>query len=281
MMFNLRYCRRLACYLATILTAWCVASPSSAATFSARVSPPNFELKAKPGQNLREVVEIQNDSKDRGEFEIRTADWELDSNGGVVIRPPELALPASSCRSWTRIERPKLKLAGGATKRYRFEVQVPQGAPDGECRFAILIGPTPENVDTAQVGDISFPVAGQIAVIVYVTIGDAKPVLDYKGVRIAERNGVPTPVVALHNSGNAHGRPFGSVVAKDAGGQVQELLVVPFPILPGGTTDIVLQRQDYGKDNADDTGLILSPPVSLKGLIEWDGGTYKLDTIAQ
>ncbi|MEN8243588.1 MAG: hypothetical protein ABFS43_01655, partial [Thermodesulfobacteriota bacterium] len=109
--------------------------------FAVRISPPNFEFKAKPGQIIRDTIEIENTGIEKGVYAIRTADWELNANGGVVIYPVDQPLTSTSCRPWTRIERKTLLLAPKRSKRYRFEVHVPHEAPDGECRFAMVIGP--------------------------------------------------------------------------------------------------------------------------------------------
>lgn len=263
-------------YLLTAANILLFTQHASAATFAARISPPKFELKAKPGQVLREVLSIRNESEDKSEYVIRTADWDMNEQGGVVIRPTNLPLLDTSCRAWTRIERPKLRLGSRATKRYRFEIRVPAEAQSGECRFAILIAPAPETLETTTMGNINVPIAGQIAVIVYVIVGDAKPILEFKGAKMVTRNGKPTPVIALHNRGNAHGRPFGSMSVKDASGKDRELVVVPFPILPGRTTDVALQPHSEGSG-----GPQLRSPVSLKGLIEWDGGDYRVNTVAR
>ena len=249
------------------------------ATFAVRISPPNFELKGKPGDILREIITIENADTSPGIYQIRTADWELTEKGGVIIHPPDKPLQASSCRPWTRVERRKLKLLPGRIKRYRFEVHVPADAQDGECKFAVVISPAPETVDAMKFESFNVPVAGAIAVIVYVTVGNAKPELEFKGVNKKISNGKTSLVVRLHNWGNAHARPFGSVIAKDADGRKAELPLSPFPIMPGETRDIWLfaDKEMSGIENIDE----LIFPLYLKGLIEWDGGTYKVDTILE
>jgi len=242
-------------------------------------SPPNFELKGKPGDILREVITIENADTSPGIYQVRTADWEIDKQGGVVIHPAEKPLTASSCRPWTRIERKTFKLLPKRIKRYRFEVHVPADAQDGECRFAVLISPAPETIDAMKFGSFNVPVAGAIAVVVYVTVGKAKPELEFKGVFKKTNDGKTALSVRLHNWGNAHARPSGSVVAKDVGGRKAELLLSPFPILPAETRDIRLfaDKEISGIENIEE----LAFPLYLKGLIEWDGGTYKVDTILE
>jgi hypothetical protein len=249
------------------------------ATFAVRISPPNFELKGKPGDILREIITIENADTSPGIYQIRTTDWELNEKGGVIIHSPDKPLQASSCRPWTRIERRKLKLLPGRIKRYRFEVHVPADAQDGECKFAVVISPAPETVDAMKFGSFNVPVAGAIAVIVYVTVGNAKPELEFKGINKKISDGKTSLALRLHNWGNAHARPFGSVMAKDADGRKAELPLSSFPIMPGETRDISLfaDKEMSGIENIDE----LIFPLYIKGLIEWDGGTYKVDTILE
>lgn len=248
------------------------------ANFAARVSPPNFELKAKPGKILREIITIENADVETAVYQIRTADWALIGNSQVQIHPPDEPLTLKSCRPWTRIERKKLKLSPKKVKRYRFEVHVPEDAESGECRFAIVISPAPETLDAMELGNLKVPIMGAIAVIVYVTVGDAAPVLEYRGAYLDKEKEL-VPVIQFFNSGNAHARPFGSIQVIDADSRKVDLLVSPFPILPGRKTGIKLMNnpQISGIESIE----VLVPPLQLKGLVEWDGGRYKLDTVVE
>jgi fimbrial chaperone protein len=263
----------------SLIAMCCVPGESRGGTFAARVSPPNFELKAKPGDVLREVITIENSDTEPAVYQIRTADWDLNDQGGVIIYPADKPLASSSCRPWTRIERRTLKLAQNQVKKYRVEVHVPENAEDGEWRFAVVISPDPKTLDAMKFGMLKMPIAGSIAVIVYLAVGDARPDLEIIAAKRKETDGNKIPVVRLHNIGNAHARPFGSVMAEDADKKKAELILVPFPILPGQTTDVKLgvDPEISGIQKIEE----LVFPVRLKGLIEWDGGTYQLDSVME
>ena len=263
----------------SILLATCLLLPQTAmcGAFTARISPPNFELKAKPGELLRHVILIENAGEDEAIYQVRTADWDLSDKRGVQIYPADQPLPPASCRPWTRIERRTFKLKPSRSKTFRFEVHVPEDAVSRECRFAIVISQAPETVDAMSMGNIQIPVAGAIAVIVYVAIGDAEPDLEFKSINLKRNESQSSPVVFLHNKGNAHARPFGNVQISDADGQKAELIISPFPILPGRTSAINLSLDQEFSEIQDISSL--KPPLRLKGLIEWDGGAYKLDTV--
>ena len=246
-------------------------------TFAARISPPNFEFRVKPGAILRDVIRIENADTETAIYQIRTSDWDMSDSGGVTIHPANQPLSQESCRPWTRIERRKLTLLPNRRKNFRFEVHVPEDADSGECRFAIVISPAPKTVDAMDMGSLKIPVVGAIAVIIYVTVGDAKADLEYQGFNFDTDAEKKQAVMKLFNRGNAHARPFGNVQITDVAGQKAELVVSPFPILPGRTTDIHLTFNQEFSDITDANQLKV--PLKLKGLIEWDGGSYKLDTV--
>src|SRR5689334_3334901 len=137
--------------------------------FAAMVTPPRFELEAKPGQTQRHVVEIMNADNQAANYRMRTADWTLDPGGAVKLSE---ALAEGSCRPWVAIERRDITVGSGARYRYRFEVTPPANAA-GECRFALVLT---GNAEVVKAGDnVNIPISGQIAVIVYVTMDGAMP----------------------------------------------------------------------------------------------------------
>jgi fimbrial chaperone protein len=179
----------------SLIAMCCVPGESRGGTFAARVSPPNFELKAKPGDVLREVITIENSDTEPAVYQIRTADWDLNDQGGVIIYPADKPLASSSCRPWTRIERRTLKLAQNQVKKYRVVVHVPENAEDGEWRFAVVISPDPKTLDAMKFGMLKMPIAGSIAVIVYLAVGDARPDLEIIAAKRKETDGNKIPVV--------------------------------------------------------------------------------------
>lgn len=261
----------------TGLLAW-LAAVDIVAAFNAGVGPPRFELGADPGETLREVVSIVNSGDLVETYVLRTADWDLTPSGGVVVHPPELQ--PGSCRPWTRIERREVRLAPQEIKRYRFEVSVPADAPVGECRFALLIESAPPATDGTELPQFSvqLPIAARLAVIVYVTIGDAAPSLRVEQARMRETRGRLLPVLTVRNVGGAHGRPGGFLNAEDARGERYELLVVPAPVLAGQVSEIVLQPDPalYGNQPPD-----WQPPLRLRGDLETGAGVQTLDLIAR
>lgn len=253
----------------------CACPQAAAQGFSALIAPPRFELKGKPGQVLAEALDISNPENYLAKFNVSTADWSLTETGAVAFSED---LAPGSCRPWTRIERRDLALSPRAGRKFRFEVHIPANAPPGECRFAILIGASPEQDSVAAAGALKFPVQGRVGLIVYVAVGDAKSKMEFRGLRVARVNNVPTPVAVFHNAGNAHGRPEGSLSAVDKSGKQFEFNVSPSPVLPGQTREIPIWPADPENTNKP---VQFTYPLRLKGTIEWEGGKQPVDTVVQ
>jgi len=248
-----------------------LASFPAAAQFAAFVLPARFELKAKPGDKLAEVMEIGNDETAPQDYRIRTADWTLRPDGAVDFRSDTLA--AGSCRPWVAIERQVVKLSGKAKRRYRFEVQVPPDAPEGLCRFALLIESADDASSVAPRGSIELPIQGRIGVILYVRVGNIAPDLKLERLDLVNVNGKPTPVAFFRNNGRAHGRPEGTLTGTDAKGRNFDFTVAPMPILPGEARGVPIWPQDEPDGKPADVTF----PVRLRGTVEWEGGKQPVD----
>jgi len=219
-------------FCATIPTA------ASGAAFTVGISPGKFELTAKQGEVVRDTVTLMNPGEEAGTYLFKTTDWQLTDTGSVEYLGDVLA--EDSCRPWVRLERRSIEIAAGGQKNYRFEVHVPEDAPDGLCRFAIIIEPTDPYVVNSDDGRVAMPILGRFAVLAYVTIGDAAAEITMLGLETTVVNGQRVPAIRLSNSGNTYDRTFGQVTATDAGGTRYTLSASDFPILPGRSEAIAL-----------------------------------------
>ena len=229
--------------------------------FALAVSPPRFELSAKPGETVRAVAELSNRSDGSTELTFATAEWDLTPEGGVVLSE---VLKPGSCRPWVAIERRQTLLPGRTQLRYRFEVTPPADAPATECRFAIVISGGEEQVSPTE--NVNFPVKGQIALIVYVAVGDVKPALKIVKADVIELNGLQTPVLMVENTGNAHGRLSAFLSGTDATGLKREFSPSTLPILPGETRMIAL-NPDTGDDTIASQAAGMSDTIAAKPII--------------
>lgn len=235
--------------------------------FAAYITPPRFEVRATPGQPLRQVLEIQHAGQQKGNFRIYTSDWTLRPDNSVTFSD-ELA--SDSCRPWVAIERRELVIEPGARYRYRFEITPPPGTPPRECRFAIMV----EGLEPARVaGSLNFPVGGRIGVIVYAAIGDAAPRLEIVASRVATVEGKPTAVLDVRNVGNAHGRLEGFINGTDAAGARFEMAPSDLPILPGETRAVTIHPVVADGKTAPEVRF----PLEVTGKLEWGKNSVPLD----
>ena len=245
---------------------------SSAEGFAVLVAPPRFELHARAGNLVRDHVEISNPGDSPVTFLMRTADWDMTDEGSATFYPPELQ--PGSCRPWVRIERHKFRLPVQGKKRYRFQIQVPEDAPPGECRVALMIEAPPEEAVQAQASSLSLPIRGRIAIVIYLAIGGAKPDLEIRDMVLELHNEKPRPVIIVENTGNAHGRTAGYVETVDATGKRFDFEITPLPILAGQTRRIPLYQPTINDRTPEDFTI----PLELSsGNLEWAGGTTKID----
>ena len=247
------------CYLIAIAAGW-FSAVVQAQDFSALVSPPRFELQAKAGERVRQVLEINHVSNQPGKYHLKTADWHLDPNGGVTFYD---ALQPGSCRPWVALERRDVALAANGKIRLRFEIEVPKDAPAGECRFALLVEGDEQTVTS---GALSIPVAGRIGVMVYLAHGAAQAQLAVLSGEVERIESQQLPVLQVTNTGNRHGRVSGFLKGVDATGQKLEFTPANLPILPSETRRIVLHPA-----NQDGSAASVHYPLEINGTLELEG----------
>jgi len=243
--------------------------------FGAGISPSKFELRAKPGSVLRDTITIVNPGSEPAEFMVSTVDWEMNDMQGPEFFEDELG--ENSCRPWVRLERKVARIRPEDRKKYRFEIHVPEDAPAGLCKFALLIQPAVPAMAAMGEGDqqIRFPVIGRYAAMVYVTIGDAKAEIEFLGISEKPQGGQRLPTLMLANNGNTLDRVFGQITATDAKGIRHQLIPSNFPILPGRTEAILLSpQQQRGREPVQ---VIFSYPLKLKGTFEVGGQNFSVD----
>ena len=250
------------------------------AQFAAAVTPPRFEISVEPGQVTRQVFEITQAIPGASTYRVYTTDWSMDASGALTFYE---TLQPGSCRPWVAIERKEVTVARGARVRFRFEVAPPANVTPQECRFALMIESKPQDVKTGDIA--SFPMNGRIGVIVYVSVGGAKAVLEPGATSVGPFDGRPTPLLAVHNSGNATGRLSGILKGTDAVGITLEFTPEAVPILPGQTRRIALQPYEPGprapvSASAPAARRQLQWPLSLRGTLEYGpsgAGHFELD----
>jgi hypothetical protein len=250
--------------LAAAISALASAGGAAADDFAVAASPPRFELTAKPGAVVREVLEIGNASSSAATFTVKTADWLLDRNAGVMFSD---ALREGSCRPWVAIERHQITVPAHGSYRFRFEVAPPADAGATECRFAIMIEGGQNSIRTKS--GVMVPILGRMGVIVYLEVGGVRPALVVTGAALARNNGEPTPVVIVRNTGQAHDRLAGFLSGVDAHGARIDFAPSTLPILPAETRAIplLIDQPEHGPP------IHVAYPITIHGRLSWSDGS--------
>lgn len=265
-----RWCLPLVLLLG--LSLWSAAA--SAAPFEIAVSPSRFELTAKSGTRLGQSLDIHNLGGGATEIAVRTIDWSYSPEGEISYHDE---LRPGSCRPWVTLERRTLSVPARGKRSFRFQIDPPADAPRGECRFMVALeGVEPAQQTVIQSGgaSLSLPVTGRIAVAVYVMLNGAEPRLELRELAMGSVGGKPGPRVQVSNAGDAHGRLEGTLDATDAQGRSFGLVVEGTPILPGQTRTLALVPR--GEDGQ--PPLQPAYPVKANGLLDWDKGSFKVNT---
>lgn len=238
---------------------------ASAAGFAMLITPPRFELRARPGDVLRQIIEVSNVATSPARVSVGTAEWRFAEDGSVLF---ENALADDSCRPWIALEARQLELPASGRRRYRFEVEVPLDAAARECRFAIMFEGEPE-----RVGDLGLPVAGRIGIIVYLAIGDPTAQLRLESATQLEVDGQRLPALTVTNTGDAHTRLEGLISGRDSSGR--EIVFAPdsAPVLPGQTRNLVLRPQAPSGQ----VPPVVAYPIRLSGRLDWSGQRLEID----
>lgn len=265
-----------------ILTLGVIAAPVANlhAGFDVSASPPRFEMKAKPGEIIRQTLQISNHENQSARYQVKAADWELGASGEAIFQ--EAAPASGSCRPWVRVERHEISVAPKDTRNFRFEIHVPKDAASGECRIALLVSSDAGLVTPRGGNFIQIPIVGRLGIIVYVTIGDAKPAMKLERIVMKRIDGKLTPVATVHNSGTAHSRVQGSLKAVDAASRKLSLVPNEVVILPNARREVSLNPVDWSEGEGKPPAYSLALPLRIKGTLQFqDGGEVEIDQVLQ
>jgi hypothetical protein len=242
------------------------------AQFAASVTPPRFEVSVDAGQVSRQVMEITHALPGSGVYRVYTNDWGMNAGGALTFYD---TLQPGSCRPWVTIERKEVTVTMGTRVRYRFEVAPPASVTPTECRFAVMVEGKPQDIQTGAASTV--PMSGRIAVIVYVSVGGAKAVLEPGATSVGQFEGQATPTLSVRNSGTATGRLAGIISGTDAAGTSFEFSPETVPVLPGQTRQIALQLYAPGRRAAQAASAAsgqpqIKWPLTLRGALEYGSG---------
>jgi hypothetical protein len=226
------------------------------ATSALTFSPPTFDLSAKPGIALSQVLKLRNESSSPVTLVASTANFSGkvgdESSGIPDFYPSNEVRDGHGLGSWITFAKPEVTLLAGERADLIFNVNVPQDAGPGSYFGAVILatksGETAENVG----------VTGTAAALVLLRVeGDVVEDLRLTGFTAPKfSDSLPVRFEALlSNQGTVHERPYGEVTIKNAFGREVAVLA--------------LNRAEYKS---------VLPGMSRRYTTSWQHRTLKEDT---
>lgn len=237
------------------------------------VAPVRFEVEGERAKEYTFAFSVLNESQlYEKRFEVQTDDWIIDKDNNFLRKAFNKEVENNySSSSWIKVTPQNFVVPPGETKKIRFTVSIPENLPgDGEYSAGIFVGE--KNIEKPPAGEkiIHIKQDTYIGVVVYVKVGDEKPSVTLKDLKvdlkITEEGNHVVLLPSYENSGNVHTRANLTVKMESASGdektkefQAGELVVlrnseVAFPItipesLPKGSEWNFIISADFGKSN--------------------------------
>lgn len=195
-----------------------------------RISPPNFEIEAEPGQVVAQQIRVSNRGDSTLPISMQIAGFEPTGQEGQVALT-EGGQAEFGVVTWTTVTPQEFTLASGDEQVVTFLIVIPDNAPPGGQYMSILAslgsGGTTQGVTVGQrIGAlVLLRVTGEVVEQVELTTLGA-PALASKGPITFD--------VVVSNTGNVHVRPAGVITIKDTfGKEIEKLTLEQKNVLPG------------------------------------------------
>jgi len=219
----------------SLVTAFSLGLPSGgSAAFELGISPVRWEASGNPGDTLRIAVALASGARTVQAVQVRVGDWTLTEDGAPLFAQAG-ELP-NSAAAWLRLQPEEMSIRPRQRKIVRVSLKIPEGTPQGSYVAALFFSQPQEEAEGREAAASMF-IRGQLAFLIYVTVGDAKPdgeILECAWRELASGKSL-SPAVKIRNRGDAHLRVNGVASARAPSGKTFEAALPGVPILPGQT----------------------------------------------
>ncbi len=190
------------------------------------ISPPLYELSAKPGQTLRVGMKIFNEDKTFQTWYFSTQNFEPKGEEGEPVFVGEFN--KEGLAEWIKTPE-KISIAPGELKKVEFEIKVPNSASPGGYYSAIFLNSSPP-------GSKGIGVATRIGALVLLRIEgeviESAKLLAFKLQDKKIKDSLPVSfLVRIKNEGTVHIKPAGYITIKNLLGK--EVAKVPVNLAKG------------------------------------------------
>lgn len=247
------------------------------------ISPVKFELAANPGDELRNVLRIYNDTAEPVNVSVLVDNFSPTGEDGQVVIDETSPDTGFSLRSWVSLSEPTFDLEPRTSKVVEFLVKVPLNAEPGGHYGSILASIAPINAVTGGGVGIAQRVGALLLLDVSGEVTEKMYVAELTAPRFSEYGPVDLSL-RLKNDGSVHLKPRGfirltNMFGKDAGTiDIPQTNVLPQSIrkfeLPWGV------KYMYGKYTASLNAIYGSSNETLSAVTTFWIIPWKLVTIA-
>ncbi len=250
--------------------------------FAISISPVKFELSANPGDELRNVLRVYNDTAEAVVVSINIDNFSPTGEGGQVVIDEESPDSGFSLKSWVEIVESQFTLEPRTSKAFEFVVRVPANAEPGGHYGSILASLAPATTGggalsiTQRVGALLLlDVSGEVTEKMYVAEFAAPNFSEYGPVELTLR---------FKNDGSIHLKPRGFVTITNMFGKEVGTVDVPQSnILPQSIRKFDLswgEKYLYGKYTAKLSAIYGSGNEALTSVTEFWVIPWKLLGVA-
>lgn len=196
------------------------------------VSPPSFELSAKPGDVLKNTIRIENLSSADIHLRVRPQSFTAYGEGGQVALNEEDT--NFSIIKWLKFENDELTIKAKEAGFFNFILEIPLSAEPGSHYGAVVFSTVPSGNLSSSGATVSQEIGSLILVKIPGNVYENVKLLSFLPSSKYIKNSNVVLRALLQNDGSVHVKPYGFIVVNNVFGQkIKTIEVVGRNILPG------------------------------------------------
>jgi len=221
--------------------------------FAVAISPVKFELSANPGDELRNVVRIYNDTTAPVEVSLAVDNFSPTGEGGQVVIDENSPETEFSLKAWVTLGEEKFSLEPRTSKTVEFVVAIPPNAEPGGHYGSLLASIAPINAASGGAVGIAQRVGALLLLDVSGEVTEKMYIAEFSASKFAEYGPIDLSL-RLKNDGSVHLKPRGFITLTNMFGKEAGTIDIPQSnILPQSVRKFDLSwgaKYMYGKYTA-------------------------------
>ncbi len=197
------------------------------------VSPPSFEMSAKPGDVVKNTIRIENLSSEDIRLRARPQSFTAYGEGGQVALNEEDT--SFSIIKWLKFEKDEILIKPKEAGYFNFVLEIPFSAEPGSHYGAIVFSTVPNGGSLSSSGaTVSQEIGSLILVKIPGNVYENVNLISFLPSSKYIKNSEVTLRALLESTGNIHVKPYGFIVVNNIFGQkVKTIEVLGRNVLPG------------------------------------------------